>query len=213
MIRHDIKCIFINIQATAGTYIERWLQGEDQWNIKHNWKHVTTKFAKERLYSEYWDDYFKFTFVRNPYERVLEETTTAEFYRWRHVGINEIDVDYRFLNINPMHYFDIHCNGGAVINKFGLDGWEEEIKENCIYKNILSQGVDKVYKYEEYESAVKDIANILNIDIPSDSLDLNTFKINDPNLTVDKLKPRDFEVINNMYDLDFEEYGYEKRFV
>ena len=73
MISHKHKCIFIHIQRTGGTSIERWLQGEDQWNLKHNYKHITTSYAKERAYPEYYDDYFKFTFVRNPYERVLSE--------------------------------------------------------------------------------------------------------------------------------------------
>lgn len=213
MISHFHKCIFINIQATAGTYIERWLQGEDQWNIKHNWKHVTTKFAKERLYPEYWNDYFKFTFVRNPYERILDETVSAGMWRWRHVGINLVDPGDRFLNINPMHYFDTHCNGGGFISKFGDDGWDEEFSENCIYKNILSQGVDKVYKYEEYESAVEDIAKILNISVPPKEHDLNSYKINDPDLTIDKFLKKDFDAVNSMYDLDFEEYGYQKRFI
>lgn len=212
MISHEYKCIFIHIQATSGTYIEKWIQGEDQWYVKHNWKHVTTKFAKERLYPEYWDDYFKFSFVRNPYERILDEMHTAGMFRWRHLGLNLIDPENRFLNIDPVNYRDIHCNGGSVINSFGWDGWTEEINENCIYGNILSEKIDKVYKYEEFEESIDDISKNIGIDI-SKSLDLNSFKVNDPNLSIDKLKPPDFELINSMYNLDFDTYGYERRFL
>lgn len=208
MISHEHKCIFIHIQSTNGTFIERWIQGDDQWNIKHNWKHITTKFAKERLYSEYWDDYFKFTIVRNPYERILDEISTGGMFQWRHLGLNLIDPENRFLNISPENYRDIHCNGGAFINNLGWDGWNEPIQINCIYKNILSEGVDKIYKYEEFEDAIKDISKILDKDIPKNiDLDLSY------NKDVDKLKPVDYEIINQMYELDFNEYEYEKQFV
>lgn len=210
MISHHHKCIFIHVQRTGGTTIERWLQGEDQWNIKHNWKHVTSNFAKERLYSEYWNEYFKFAFVRNPYEHVLSEIPLAGMYKWRHLGINLVDPEDRFLNINPMHYIDIHCNGGAFINDYDESA---NLKPNCIYQNIFSAGIDKVYKFEEYDAAIDDIAKTLGIESPSGNLLKHGARSEDQKCTMDQFKPKDFQIINELYGSDFEEYGYEKRFV
>lgn len=57
----------INIIKEA--HVEELIQG-NQWLVSENTKHLTSTQAKE-IYSDYWDEYFKFPFVRNPYDRVL----------------------------------------------------------------------------------------------------------------------------------------------
>ena len=89
MISHKHKCIFIHISRTGGSTIERLLQGEDQWNRDPYSKHITTARAK-KLYSEWWDDYFKFTFVRNPYDRVLSQLHTAGTVSYTHLTLPTI---------------------------------------------------------------------------------------------------------------------------
>ena len=66
MISKDKRCIFIHIPKTAGTSIEKLIQGE---NYTKGWS------SHKKLY-EYQDEdnfekYFKFAFVRNPYSRIL----------------------------------------------------------------------------------------------------------------------------------------------
>jgi len=74
MISHELKCIFIHIPRTAGSSIERALINDDWWNVDRKTKHLIANQAK-KLYSEYWNDYFKFSFVRDPYSRMLSLTT------------------------------------------------------------------------------------------------------------------------------------------
>lgn len=212
MISHKYKCIFIHIQRTGGTSIERWLQGEDQWNLKHNYKHITTSYAKERAYPEYYDDYFKFTFVRNPYERVLSELYIKQMFNSRHMDL-DLDNPDRLLTIRKGQYEDITCHGGSHINDH-----KEELKPNCIYQNILSQGVDKVYKYEEYDESLNDISSILGVkrryDLPREGFRRPSSEHNGaikyPIKNLEDLKPGDIEQINELYGSDFEEYGYER---
>jgi hypothetical protein len=210
MICHDYKCIFIHVQRTGGTTIERWLQGEDQWNIKHNYKHITSSYAKNLAYPEYYNDYFKFAFVRDPYEHVLSQLIIAGSYKWRHLGFNKETPEESFLNINKDQYINIHCSGGSVINDYNESA---NFKQNSIYQNIFSEGVDKVYKFEDYNSAIDDIASILGIESPSAVLEKHGKRPDEWVHPISKLTSKDIEIINDLYGSDFEEYGYEKRSV
>lgn len=67
MISHDLKAIFIHIPRTGGTSVETALVGNNWWKIHPQTKHLNWQDAK-REYSEYWDDYFKFTIIRNPWD-------------------------------------------------------------------------------------------------------------------------------------------------
>jgi len=79
MINHKHKFIFIHLPSTGGTSIEHCfkksaepftsaLQDFDPPYIcKEVEKHISPLIAKE-IYSEYWHDYFKFSFVRNPWD-------------------------------------------------------------------------------------------------------------------------------------------------
>ena len=68
--------------------MEKALLGSDFWKIDAEAKHLRASHARKR-YSEYWNDYFKFSFVRNPYdrmvsmlkfkERIMPEGTFTEF--------------------------------------------------------------------------------------------------------------------------------------
>jgi hypothetical protein len=71
MINHKYKCIFIHIPKCGGSSIENAIDGRDWWhinkpiNIKCE-KHFSAEKCKQQ-YSKYWEEYTKFTMVRNPY--------------------------------------------------------------------------------------------------------------------------------------------------
>jgi len=70
MISHEYKCIFLHIEKNAGTSIEKHLLGHDMWNRleTRRLKHLTAKKTKE-IYAKYWNNYFKFSIIRNPWDR------------------------------------------------------------------------------------------------------------------------------------------------
>ena len=67
MISHKHKCIFIHIPRTGGTSIEKALTEADWWKVDKKTKHLDCKTAKN-LYKDNWNEYFKFTIVRNPWD-------------------------------------------------------------------------------------------------------------------------------------------------
>ena len=70
MINHKHKCIFLHIEKNAGTSVEKHLLGYDMWeNLETRaFKHLTVERAK-KIYKRHWNEYFKFSIVRNPWDR------------------------------------------------------------------------------------------------------------------------------------------------
>lgn len=79
MISHKYKVIFVHIPRTAGHTISAAFE------YKRNKHDKVKRHAKpieyQHQYSKEWQSYFKFTFVRNPWERVLS-AWYARSYRY-----------------------------------------------------------------------------------------------------------------------------------
>lgn len=67
MICTKLKVIFIHIPRTGGTSIEQALVGKNWWHVERATKHLTW-FQARQIYTEYWDQYLKFSVVRNPWD-------------------------------------------------------------------------------------------------------------------------------------------------
>ena len=144
MISHKYKVIFIHIPKCAGTTVEssfgitpgvyknKMLYG---WNndLKYHMQHMTPKQLLENnlITLEQWESYYKFTIVRNPYDRAysdyywFKDNSTEELGEFRDYinfigkfnelhGNEKIDsyrgdhlykqVDYLFIDDKPIQY-------------------------------------------------------------------------------------------------------------
>lgn len=73
MISHKHKCIFVHIIKTGGESIERSFRGNKQ--------HRFAKTYKKQIGDKKWNNYFTFTFVRNPWDKMVSQY----FYIKKHI--------------------------------------------------------------------------------------------------------------------------------
>ena len=77
MVLDDLGLIFVHITRTGGTSIEVALAGQDWWQISPQTKHLSARQIRIQVGEEKWSDYFKFSIVRNPWDRVVSMFATG----------------------------------------------------------------------------------------------------------------------------------------
>lgn len=70
MINHKHKFIFIHASKTAGTSISVSLAGSSILENETREKHWNARQCQQN-YADYWNEYYKFSVVRNPWDRVV----------------------------------------------------------------------------------------------------------------------------------------------
>ena len=150
MISHKYKCIFIHIPRTAGTSIEMSIRSDWTFYKFQDEKHILASTAKH-LYSNYWNDYFKFSFVRNPWDRMLSMSKHGEFYGSvvEDGKINVNEYMQRFPNVEIDHR---------------SKSKDENIKpiENAVYLNILNEELDYIGRFENLQEDFNKVCSIIN---------------------------------------------------
>ena len=88
MINHKDKFIFIHIPKCAGTSIEQSLFGKPyvDWDAERKiWKQHSTAAQIREYYCENYNNYYSFTFVRNPWDKLVSDY----FWIQRHLKIKD----------------------------------------------------------------------------------------------------------------------------
>lgn len=148
----EYDLLFVHIPKTGGSSIEHtfgvygmpnpdvfWgLEEENINGVKMAPQHFTPKVLKERLGKEY-NNYFKFTFTRNPYNKMLSEfgwlkrsTDMGEFNKWLPEHLKNIDSDHK---LPQSEYVDDTIDFVGKLENYQQDfnsmllkaGWEGKI--------------------------------------------------------------------------------------
>ena len=101
MISHNHQCIFTHVPKTAGKSV-RYLFGlpEFEHDYKHDCQGIEHGFGHKRLLEfageRYFAAYFKFAFVRNPFDRIV-----SAYWYLESGGCNEVDRQFRHKYLAP----------------------------------------------------------------------------------------------------------------
>jgi hypothetical protein len=201
VICHNKRCIFIHIPKTAGTSIEQFIKenGKNEIDLlgAQNGRslHHLTGIELKKILPSYFDNYYKFSFVRNPYDRLLSE------YYWTSVpnlgyksGKTKAYFLYKVIEIvkNRKYFENIYFDHFIPQYLF-------------VYNKNLKLLVNDIFKYEDLENNVKIIREKLQLN--------NNFPyLNKSKLNVEKVDwtPKQKEKIYKLYMNDFLLFGYEK---
>jgi hypothetical protein len=162
MICHNRKIVFIHIPRTAGLSIEHYLFPDYDFNDKRNktlmygwdkksgWlNHLTCNEIRMNGYlseSKY-NEYFKFAFVRNPWERLVSEYAWKfgnDFKKFRQFCIDIFEGNYKIWNvyyreslafiqhIKPQYKFIYNDSGSMEIDFCGrYENLEMDFRQIC----------------------------------------------------------------------------------
>ncbi len=196
------KSLFFHISKTGGTTIMNYFaeRSDSETNLKlyHpvgnlEWSHATYEMCKKEL-NNIFNDLYKFTIVRNPYDRIVSEFFYRKKYGYKNT-FNSINMNFeKFVNqlyeIFPLIKRMSHINQSHFI----------------LQKDYCGEGVD-IFKYEQFD----EIVNFLN----------KKFNINIKNIKQNQSDHSNFRKYYNqktakqileMYKEDFEFLGYSKNY-
>ncbi len=153
MISHEFKTIFVHVPKTAGTSIEGMFGLVKTWPGKRKFQEIQgvgkhwgiSEMSKE--YKDYLNDYFKWTVVRNPWEREfsLFKMMRGQL-RYRHLSFKDF-----LIKVTKHH---LQYTG----SKFKNMVFRNQV-EYLIHNGSL--GVDKVIRYEDLHEGWKEVCDII----------------------------------------------------
>ena len=204
MISHELRCIFVHIPRTAGTSIEQWLCGHDWWRAEPSTKHLLASQAR-RVYAAHWNDYFTFSIVRNPWERMLSCLHFAE-----HFGLAaSVDQDGR-TQLDLTGYVERFGSPVLVEHDHRFHRREEVLhpthRPGAVYRNILDEELDFVGRMEDLPDVVEVLAGELGLDqpFPIAQRSVASRTIREPRL----LDATARDLIASLFAEDIAHYGY-----
>ena len=163
MISHKYKCIFIHIPRTGGTSIELSLCGRTWDRIDLKTKHVPHEVARKR-YARYWNEYFKFSFVRNPFDWLVSMwSLSMEVYnskrRRRYKMAPYFTTDFKEFVFTMTRYCKPGYYGQTWIP--GMNKIEHVDRMHAIQVRNLA-GIDFIGKYEKLQQDFERLCTIIN---------------------------------------------------
>ena len=196
MISHRYRCIFVHIQKTGGNSIRRTL-GQTR---ADPYKHCFAMSLRDQYGADFWESYFKFAFVRNPWDRLVS---------WWEM----IDRNRREGNIaNPFQAFV--AREATTFSDFLLKcdrKFEEQTGLKWIFANQIdymtdeagNQLVDFAGRFERLESDFAYVAKRLGLDIRLPHLNRSERKP-----YVAYYTPALVDLVSEKYQRDISRFGY-----
>lgn len=193
-INHEKKLIFIHIPKNAGTSIIKAM------GLKNMLMDKTVGEYKE-TYKDYWNDYLKFTVVRDPIDRFI---SAYKFARMKESGWFSATGE-ECLEKHPHH--DL-CNS-MDINEYTYYIYKnpKEFNRWIIPQTFIISNENneiEIDYYVRYENLLEDLKKIGIDKIEK----LNSSKINDEKII--DLTKKSKNMLYEIYDIDYKNFSYSK---
>lgn len=193
-INHEKKLIFIHIPKNAGTSIIKAMGVENMLMDK------TIEEYKEH-YQNYWNEYTKFTVVREPIDRFI---SAYKFARMDESGWFSATGEE---GLEKHHHYEL-CNSMDINKyiKYIYDNPKEFNRWIAPQTFIISNKDNQIEidYFVRYESLLEDLKKIGIDEIEK----LNSSKIEDKNII--KLSKKSKNMLYEIYDIDYQNFSYDK---
>ena len=195
MISHDKKCVFIHIPKCAGSSINQDLDLKSVGFSGH---------SPASYHSEFLDKYFSFTFVRNPYDRIVSAykyfRKLKEGHRWykRNKIISDAanKMDFKeFVNYIPDFMKLMKREEGS---------FESGIHFQPFYY-FLDEPVEYIGRFENIQHDYFNIRSRINLPLKNLPKTNSTNNSNYRQLYIEQTK----NTVYNIYKEDIKKYNYE----
>jgi hypothetical protein len=191
IISHEHRFIFIHVHRTGGTSIANLIQSQTNGKADHITQHGHFRTPESGLFEKYWD-YYTFSFVRNPWERMLSwyflvhsnafksrpESIKADFERFLRDDLKEAHGSFY---PNQLDYLT-DANGNIRVDKIGrFEHYEDDIRDIFSRLNLPFSGIPQLNKsIQTYspsyysENSIEIVANMCKADIDFFGYEFNT---------------------------------------
>ena len=210
---HLNKFIFIHIPKTGGTTIEKYFKIYNDNGLKpdsnmmhgyvpikhqknefdpldvggragYNLQHLTSNELKILLSNLIYRKYIKFTFIRNPWDRIVSE------YEWA----------YNFLPFENYISRVLY----VVENRIKLDTNNAHFRPQIEY---INSDLDFIGRFENFSEDVEKVSSLIGIDL--DIKKLPHEKKSNRKYYKEYYDNKTKQIINNIYKEDIKQFGYE----
>jgi hypothetical protein len=199
VICHNKRCIFIHIPKTAGTSIEQFIKDNNNnpiilLGVKNGRSmHHYSALEIKSLFPDIFSKYYKFSFVRNPYDRLLSE------YYW--CKIPNVGFKYGKTKLEFLYYVSNVIKQKSYFKNIFNDHFIPQYM--FVYNTNNELLVNHLFKYEDLDIAIEFIKKKINI---NKSLD----KLNKTNTEKTEWSNIEKEIIYSLYEKDFLYFQYKK---
>jgi chondroitin 4-sulfotransferase 11 len=149
---NKLKTIFLHVPKTGGTTINRLL-GINQLNSDNpelvpSPQHLTCALLRPMMGPEKYDSFFKFTFVRNPWSRMVSE------YFWRQ------DTPKRRVDMTFPEFTEF---AAGIVQKGRY--YNQRFDDHFIPQIEYTRKVDSIFFFEQFADGVKSAAEQMGVEI------------------------------------------------
>ena len=186
-ISHEHKAIFVHIPKTGGQSVSKMLGIK---KTKDNYYHYDSKQERTHytihMIPEL--DYYKFTFVRNPYTRIVSE------YHHRMKNLNV----YHEPTENKMSFVE-YCN--ILYDRWESIKYAEHFTKSHVIPQYMFVSITMdIYKFEDFDNECKRLCDRLGIVRKVPKINVSDYTSEHTEETI--------QITNRLYKKDFEQFNY-----